>query len=97
MSLEDLKQRYKLKTLRVSHEQASMSLVSDDADFYPLVAAILQLPVEPFTDSEFQSKTHAFCEKIGIMHHQLLGTEITSAPKDAGSDAEDDDACQRLM
>lgn len=67
VTLDDLKKRYKKKALRVhrSAEECS-SLLSDDSEFHPLIAVLLQLPVSPYTEDTFRSQLRTFAQAVGF-------------------------------
>lgn len=81
VTLDDLRQRYKLKALKVMRGEGRVMhcpMVSDDEDFHRIVEALLQFPVAPFNESDFQEKAKEFGRRVGLQlqHRKPQGASL---------------------
>lgn len=69
IDLDDIRQRYKLKVLKVMRGEGHVlhcPTVSSDDDLHPIIEAMLQFPVAPFNEPHFQEKAKAFGQSVGL-------------------------------
>lgn len=67
VTLDDLRQRYGVKRLKVVPDWPYEALLDGDEDYRPIVEALLQLPGSPFDEPAFQAQVRAFADSRGLL------------------------------